>query len=128
MALMSTSVLASANTSALGFMLSTNGQTSAAAPTAAAIAALVLQNKGGPGSVTPAQMKTMLQRSAFPHDLDPYSSKATAIATNIAAQRNWAAAEPLNCTRLKGLVTSFPARVSVTMSSIPAAALAQSQQ
>lgn len=56
--------------------------TSAAAPTAAAIAALVLQNKGGPGSVTPAQMKTMLQRSAFPHDLDPYSSKATAIATN----------------------------------------------
>lgn len=56
--------------------------TSAAAPTAASIAALVLQAKGGPGSVTPAQMRTMLQRSAFPHDLDPYSSKAQAIATN----------------------------------------------
>src|SRR4029077_18413708 len=46
--------------------------TSAAAPTAASIAALVLQSKGGPGSVTPAQMRTMLQNSAFPHDLDPY--------------------------------------------------------
>ena len=47
--------------------------TSAAAPTAASIAALVLQAKGGPGSVTPAQMRTMLQNSAFPHDLDPYA-------------------------------------------------------
>src|SRR5262249_26005739 len=46
--------------------------TSAAAPTAASIAALVLQAKGGPGSVTPPQMRTMLQNSAFPHDLDPY--------------------------------------------------------
>jgi len=54
--------------------------TSAAAPTAASIAALVLQNKGGPGSVTPAQMKTILQRSAFPHDLDPYMSKSAALA------------------------------------------------
>jgi hypothetical protein len=48
--------------------------TSAAAPTAASIAALVLQAKGGPGSVTPAQMRTMLQSSAFPHDLDPYGA------------------------------------------------------
>lgn len=55
--------------------------TSAAAPTAASIAALVLQNKGGPGSVTPAQMRTMLQRSAFSHDLDPHSAKGTAVAT-----------------------------------------------
>lgn len=53
--------------------------TSAAAPTAASIAALVLQNKGGPGSVTPMQMRTMLQRSAFTHDLDPYSAKAQAV-------------------------------------------------
>ena len=56
--------------------------TSAAAPTAAAIAALVLQKNGGPGSVNPAQMKTILQRSAFPHDLDPYSARGQAIATN----------------------------------------------
>ncbi|UFP93326.1 S8 family serine peptidase [Gloeobacter morelensis MG652769] len=46
--------------------------TSAAAPHAAAIAALVLDKNGGPFSVTPAQMKTILQQSAFPHDLDPY--------------------------------------------------------
>ncbi|WP_218079830.1 S8 family peptidase [Anthocerotibacter panamensis] len=45
--------------------------TSAAAPQAAAIAALVLQRSGGPGSVTPAQMKTILQTNALPHDLDP---------------------------------------------------------
>ena len=55
--------------------------TSAAAPNAASIAALVLQAKGGPGSVTPSQMKTMLARSAFPHDLDPYSASGQAIAT-----------------------------------------------
>lgn len=53
--------------------------TSAAAPHAAAIAALVLQANGGPGSVTPTAMTTILQRSAFPHDLDP--SKATGTAT-----------------------------------------------
>ncbi len=45
--------------------------TSAAAPHACAIAALVLEANGGPGSVTPAQMKSVLQSSAFPHDLDP---------------------------------------------------------
>jgi hypothetical protein len=55
--------------------------TSAAASNAAAIAALVLQHKGGPGSVTPLQMRTILQRSAFPHDLDPYYSKAQSVAT-----------------------------------------------
>ncbi len=52
--------------------------TSAAAPHAAAIAALVLDAKGGPGSVTPAQMRTILQRSAFPHDLDPSLARGTA--------------------------------------------------
>lgn len=46
--------------------------TSAAAPHAAAIGALVLQANGGPGSVTPDQMRSVLQRSAFRHDLDPY--------------------------------------------------------
>jgi len=55
--------------------------TSAAAPTAASIAALVLQAKGGPGSVTPAQMRTMLQNSAFAHDLDPYRATGTAVAS-----------------------------------------------
>ena len=51
--------------------------TSASAPHAASIAALVLEAKGGPGSVTPEQMRTMLQRSAFAHDLDPYRATAT---------------------------------------------------
>ena len=50
--------------------------TSAAAPHAAAIAALVLERNGGPGSVTPAQMTQLLHQAAFPHDLDPnFSSK-----------------------------------------------------
>ncbi len=51
--------------------------TSAAAPHAAAIAALVLDANGGPNSVTPTQMRTILQRSAFLHDLDPYFASAT---------------------------------------------------
>lgn len=46
--------------------------TSASAPHAAAIGALVLQAAGGPGRVKPKQMKRILQRSAFPHDLDPH--------------------------------------------------------
>ncbi|MGI8889413.1 MAG: S8 family serine peptidase [Chthoniobacterales bacterium] len=50
--------------------------TSAAAPHAAAVAALVLEAHGGPGSVTPEQMRSVLQRSAFKHDLDPYLSTA----------------------------------------------------
>ena len=48
--------------------------TSAAAPHAAAIAALVLDAAGGPGSVKPRKMREILQDSAFPHDLDPYFS------------------------------------------------------
>ena len=46
--------------------------TSASAPHAAAIGALVLQAAGGPGSVKPNRMKRILQKSAFPHDLDPH--------------------------------------------------------
>jgi hypothetical protein len=48
--------------------------TSAAAPHAAAIAALVLDAAGGPGSVKPRKMREILQDSAFVHDLDPYFS------------------------------------------------------
>jgi len=48
--------------------------TSAAAPHAAAIAALVLDRAGGPRSISPTQMRRLLQRSAFTHDLDPAHS------------------------------------------------------
>jgi len=48
--------------------------TSAAAPHAAAIAALVLDAAGGPGKVKPKKMREILQDSAFAHDLDPYFS------------------------------------------------------
>ncbi len=56
--------------------------TSAAAPHAAAIAALVLEANGGPGSVKPNRMRRTLQRSAFPHDLDPYHAQGTAVSGN----------------------------------------------
>lgn len=56
--------------------------TSAAAPHAAAIAALVLQANGGPGSVAPTEMKRVLQQSAFPHDLDPSAANGSAYAGN----------------------------------------------
>jgi hypothetical protein len=53
--------------------------TSAAAPHAAAIAALVLEAAGGPGKVKPDRMRKILQDSAFPHDLDPYFSWGVAL-------------------------------------------------
>ncbi len=56
--------------------------TSAAGPHAAAIAALVLQAHGGPGTVTPAQMTTILHNTAFPHDLDPLTATGTATTTS----------------------------------------------
>ncbi len=56
--------------------------TSASAPHAAAVAALVVQRNGGPGSVSPLQMRTILQNSTFPHDLDPYQAVGVARASN----------------------------------------------
>jgi hypothetical protein len=56
--------------------------TSAASPHAAALSALVLQAHGGPGTLTPSQVKTILQITAYPHDLDPYVATGTASGAN----------------------------------------------
>jgi len=53
--------------------------TSAAAPHAAAIAALVLDAAGGSKSVSPKKMRQILQESAFAHDLDPFFSSGFAL-------------------------------------------------
>ena len=55
--------------------------TSAASPHAMTIGALVLQAHGGRHSLTPAQLTNILQRSTFPHDLDPGFSSGSARVT-----------------------------------------------
>ena len=59
--------------------------TSAAAPHAAAIAALVLDKHGGGKSVKPAKMKRILSKSVFKHDLDPSESAGKAGKVTITA-------------------------------------------
>lgn len=59
--------------------------TSAAAPHAAAIAALVLEKAGGPSSVKPAAMRTRLERSAYAHDLDPDKSAGSVSGLTVSA-------------------------------------------
>ena len=53
--------------------------TSAAAPHAAGVAALMLQAAGGPRSLKPHVLQQYLQKSAFMHDLDPNFSSGWAV-------------------------------------------------
>ncbi|MET0837889.1 MAG: S8 family serine peptidase [Marmoricola sp.] len=64
------------------------GGTSASAPHAAAIAALVLQKAGGPKSLSPTAMRRHLQASAYDHDLDPMTAGGSAKGLTVTAKGN----------------------------------------
>lgn len=59
--------------------------TSAAAPSAAGIAALVLQKRGGGSSVSPSGMRSLLQKATFKHDLDPFAASGSAKGLTVSA-------------------------------------------
>jgi hypothetical protein len=61
------------------------GGTSASAPHAAAIAALMIQKAGGPGSMKPGQVRRRLEHSTFAHDLDPFRAAGRAAGLSISA-------------------------------------------
>ncbi len=54
--------------------------TSAAAPAAAGVAALVMEKTGGPGSIGPVAMRKLLQKTALPQDGTANTAKARAAA------------------------------------------------
>lgn len=59
--------------------------TSASAPHAAGVAALMIQKAGGSGSISPSSVAAKLKLSAPPHDLDIYRSQALAQGGSISA-------------------------------------------
>jgi hypothetical protein len=56
--------------------------TSCAAPHIAGVAALIVQAAGGPGKITPAEVKGLLEETAPPRDVDPLFSSALAASSS----------------------------------------------
>ena len=61
------------------------GGTSAAAPHAAGIAALMLDGSGGAGSLTPSEVSSTMKETAFDHDLDPFRAAGSRAGLKIVA-------------------------------------------